>query len=549
MEALAEASRPSLVSRITRFFLQAYEREGLVGRKQAESLMFTLLAMTGATLIISLVMTNKVVSLAILGIAVLSATLLVLVKFGRAGAASAAATLILSLSFAALSFSEPYVDPYELFMLTSLQGLVLMITGIIARGKWQSMGVMAIALSALSLDFWLRLVPAGRFSINIDDYVICILVIVFSASIGRAIMSKNSILLAKAEAEARASARGMASLESAIESGKGSLDLGAVARNSAERTQSLIDEQRALALSAKARMEALAESIRAINGAQAEIASSSAIVHQNVADQTAIVAESSAAIEQMTASINGITAITSSRRDSISRLKDTTRVGAEEMARAAEAVKAMEASSASILDVVGVIRAVASRTNLLAMNAAIEAAHAGDAGAGFSVVADEIRKLSEATGQNVKLISASIKGTIESVRTAAEANRRSQDIFGQIGIEADSVSAAMEEISRGLVEMAEGTGEILKGVAESVSITSKVKDAATNMDEKVKLSSSDLEALGASAAEVALGLAAIASRFENILEEARTVSAAGRDNEVGLLRLSDALERLKDYKA
>jgi methyl-accepting chemotaxis protein len=545
MTAQQSTESTGLTARIRHFFLAVYEGNDLIDRKQAESLLYTLFAMAAGTLIISLVMTDKTAAIAIFCIAILSASFAFLVKAGRAKFVSAATTFLLSLSFAGLSFIEPYSDPYELYLLTALQGFILMITGIVARRSWQSLGVMAIAIAALALDFFLRLVPAGRFSINIDDYVICNVVIVISAFIGRAIMSRNALLLDRAEAEARANAQGLASLEAAIEEGRGSLDLGAAVRNSAERTHALIDELRASSLAAKERMESLAESIRVITGAQDEIARSSGIMHENAADQTAIVTESSAAIEEMTASIRSVTSITDSRRDSIRRLKDTTRTGTDEMARAAEAIKAMEASSASILDVVGVIRSVASRTNLLAMNAAIEAAHAGEAGKGFSVVADEIRKLSEATGQNVKLISANIKGTIDSVKTAAEVNRRAQDIYAQIGQEADSVSESMEEIIRGLGEMADGTGEILKGVAESVNITSKVKDAATNMDERVRLSSKDLAALEGSSAEVRLGLAAIAERFDDILAEARTVSAAGRDNEAGLLRLSDALGRLQ----
>ena len=141
-----------------------------------------------------------------------------LVKAGLASVASGAATLLLSVSFAALSFLEPFDAAYEIYLITALQGFVLMITGIIARGKWQSLGVMAIALAALALDFFSRIVPAGLFSKNVDDYVICNLVIVISAFIGRAIMSRNTLLLRKAESEASESAERLSRLEAAVES-------------------------------------------------------------------------------------------------------------------------------------------------------------------------------------------------------------------------------------------------------------------------------------------------------------------------------------------
>lgn len=539
------AARSRAKTLMARFFLGRYEREGLVNRKQAESLLYTLLAMSAATLIIAGVMTDRVAGLAIFGVAILSAALTLLVKAGLASVASGAATLLLSVSFAALSFLEPFDAAYEIYLITALQGFVLMITGIIARGKWQSLGVMAIALAALALDFFSRIVPAGLFSKNVDDYVICNLVIVISAFIGRAIMSRNTLLLRKAESEASESAERLSRLEAAVESSRGSLDLGITVRESAERTRILIDELRTSSLAAKDRMEALAASIRSIVETQAEISGSSEAVEASIADQTAVVTQSSAAIEEMTASIGSISAITGSRRESIRRLKETTGTGANEMARAAEAVKEMEQSSSSIVDVVAVIRSVASRTNLLAMNAAIEAAHAGESGRGFSVVADEIRKLSEATGQNVKLIATGIKGTIDSMRTASEVNARAQEIFRQIDAEADSVAAAMEEIARGIGEVSEGSGEILKGVSESVNITARVRDAASGMNARIRLSDDDVGQLDAATSEVRAALGSMVARFDDILAEAHGVSEAGAANEAGLRELSSALSRLK----
>jgi len=186
MTAQQSTESTGLTARIRHFFLAVYEGNDLIDRKQAESLLYTLFAMAAGTLIISLVMTDKTAAIAIFCIAILSASFAFLVKAGRAKFVSAATTFLLSLSFAGLSFIEPYSDPYELYLLTALQGFILMITGIVARRSWQSLGVMAIAIAALALDFFLRLVPAGRFSINIDDYVICNVVIVISAFIGRA---------------------------------------------------------------------------------------------------------------------------------------------------------------------------------------------------------------------------------------------------------------------------------------------------------------------------------------------------------------------------
>ena len=115
-----------------------------------------------------------------------------------------------------------------------------------------------------------------------------------------------------------------------------------------------------------------------------------------------------------------------------------------------------------IRDITAVIQSIASRTNLLAMNAAIEAAHAGDAGRGFAVVADEIRKLAEASAKNSKEITGLLTGMITSIQAADDAGQETRSAFGTLEVRVKDVRQASEEILGSIRELEAGSQDIRK---------------------------------------------------------------------------------------
>jgi len=524
-------------------FLARYEDREPIERRQIESLVYTLAAIAAASAAIAFVVSSPVLRTALILLFVTSILLVGLVRLGLAVASSIASTTLISSLFAAIPFLLPYEHAYELYLLTALECFALVITGLIARRRWQSLVVLASSLVALGAIFFLRVIPnADASNINLNDAVIAVIILLISTAIERAIKTRDETLLALTQSESAKNKAQVERLESVIRSSGAALGLGVAAKNSAEATERLVKDMRATLEASTAEFSGLESSARTIMDSYQRIGSSSQLVETKVSDQSAVIAESSAAIEAMTSSVNNISAIASARLAAIATLKATTDEGTAQMASSAAALRAMEEAAASIVEVVKVIRSVASQANLLAMNAAIEAAHAGDAGQGFSVVADEIRKLSEETNANVKTINTDIKRTLAAMKTATDVNERAQVIFRKVDAEADAVASAMDEIGRGLSEISSGSGEILQGTTESVHITTTVKEASHKMGEAIASSESDLESLRRTTEMVRVSLSSVVSKFDGIHAESMALAEAGRKSELALKGLMESLE-------
>jgi len=204
-------------------------------------------------------------------------------------------------------------------------------------------------------------------------------------------------------------------------------------------------------------------------------------VNNQISDQTAAVTESSASIEEMVANIQNISRIAQDRISLIKNLTDTATHGEQDMEETLSAIVEISKSAGAILEMIAVINNVASQTDLLAMNAAIEAAHAGDAGKGFAVVADEIRKLAETTAGNAKMISKSLNDVISKIQSTTEITNRTGETIRQMTTSIGDVSSSMTEIINGMNELSIGSNQILQALHNQVSITENLRDSSKEM--------------------------------------------------------------------
>lgn len=240
------------------------------------------------------------------------------------------------------------------------------------------------------------------------------------------------------------------------------------------------------------------------NIAQASESTGSLMTHirslnNEVDQQNNIVESSSGAITEITASIDSITAVAESKIDRAQKLVSLSGEGRDKINLTVERINEINDNVEKISGILSLIQSVAAQTNLLAMNAAIEAAHAGDAGRGFAVVADEIRKLAESTSTSSREIKDNISSIVTTVQETSLAGSEATAGFGDISAGIDEMISSYKEIGSGLKELKKGSDLILESVSSLRDTSVRVKTSSHEMElltEKVDKSILSVKEIG-----------------------------------------------------
>ena len=193
-------------------------------------------------------------------------------------------------------------------------------------------------------------------------------------------------------------------------------------------------------------------------------------------DMTESVSTSSSAVEEMIANINSINSILEHNAESVGLLDGATRKGMTGIENVAELVSKIEENSNGLSEMSSVIQKIASQTNLLAMNAAIEAAHAGNSGRGFAVVADEIRKLAENSGSEARKISDVLKNVKQLIDATFKDTGDVQKEFSEVVQLSGTVVEQEQTVRRAISEQNEGGKQLLQAVGSMRELTQTVKE-------------------------------------------------------------------------
>lgn len=216
-------------------------------------------------------------------------------------------------------------------------------------------------------------------------------------------------------------------------------------------------------------------------------------VKEQVTAQTASVEMASAAINQMSANISSVAEMTRKADQVSSALSQSSSEGRESIKGAVAAISELQKVSSEVEEIVKVIQAIASQTNLLSMNAAIEAAHAGEFGAGFAVVADEVRSLAQSSSNSAKDIRDKIKDMVDKINAGVNSITVAGKSFKDIEENVNATSQLVRTIAASMEEQRQSTEDTLRTTTEMVHAIQSVKSLTEHESQRAESVRSAME--------------------------------------------------------
>jgi methyl-accepting chemotaxis protein len=310
-------------------------------------------------------------------------------------------------------------------------------------------------------------------------------------------------------------------------------------------TAASVNEITANIQSIKSRVISQSASVTETNATMEQVMANINRLNGHVDNQSRNVSQASSAIEEMVANISSVTSTLVNNAANVKTLKDASEVGRNGLQEVSADIQEIARESEGLLEINAVMENIASQTNLLSMNAAIEAAHAGESGKGFAVVADEIRKLAESSGEQSKTIGNILKKIAESIKKITKSTDNVLARFEAIDSGVKTVALQEENIRNAMEEQGEGSKQVLGGVSNVNEITRQVMGSSEEMLDGSKEVMKESQNLEKVTQEITGGMNEMASGADQVNTAVNHVNEISAKNREAIDILMKEVSRFK----
>jgi methyl-accepting chemotaxis protein len=295
-----------------------------------------------------------------------------------------------------------------------------------------------------------------------------------------------------------------------------------------EQVQGKTDEQKQSVAEASVAVRRIAKSIESLDS--------------SIGSQAASMSQASSAVEEMIGNRTSIGGVTDKMAVQFKTVDDAATEGSAIQRESGQRIREIVDQSQALQEANRIIATIAAQTNLLAMNAAIEAAHAGDAGRGFSVVADEIRKLAENSSNESRKIGAELKQIVDTIDHIVKNAGALEQSFAQISTRVNETGKLVLDVDNAIREQKDGASQILEALKVMNDVTAQVSAGSTEMSQGNESMLKEIGSLQSQAGEIADSVSRMAEDIRNVNTGAQEIAQLALTNQTSIQSISKIVD-------
>ena len=466
---------------------------------------------------------------------------------------SSGTILLFCLAGAGLFLVRDITSPNDVYIQATYMIPVFVTAPLLAYARWQVFGVVGFGVAVHSAQYFLRIQPvleqmqyAGE---ALTEFLVSLLLMIFAGVFILQIFRMQMQSLKSINMQARRANEQYSRLKDLIDTMGEAFNMGERLQEQAENNESIAADISEHLTSMSASISDLLKSINNAAAAQEKIGNSKEAMRAITEKQTEVISSSSAAAEEITAQVNSIANSAEQKQSVIDELVEVSERGTDTLHEMATTLRSVSRSSENIIEIITVIEQIADRTNMLAMNAAIEAAHAGEFGHGFAVVAEEIRKLAEESNDNSRMIRSTLEESSTLINQSVQSSEKMGAVYGNIIMKITDVRNALLEIVSGMQELKEGQAQIEEAVGQITDVNREVTSSLSGMEDDIKTGSMSMTYIGATVETVQEQITTLTELAEKVVNEAGKLSSIGAENIENFRELTHHMQLLRRGEA